>query len=299
MSWVTSGPAARSSAATMSPTLTVSAGRLTGLRPPQAAPEAPAAQRSPASARAGEDSATSVCASTGHTARCAGQRLADDAGQEPGRGPVGPARADGHRHQPDGPAAQEALARVVGQQLLPDDLLHPIAGLRVRHRLVVDHGGQRVLGGVAEHGQRAGEHDHRLAARGPARGQQRLGGAQVGPQAEVEVGLAFRADRGGQMEDHRGAGERCPARTARPDQLAELAAQRGDPLVRGQVGGQRRLVGHGQLAQRPGRGARHRERPGGQQLPGQPGAEETRPTSDHHVRHGVPVLRPNQMRPLQ
>ncbi len=62
------------------------------------------------------------------------------------------------------------------------------------------------------------------------------------------------------MEDHRGPGERAPARAVRPDQLAELAVEGGDPPVRGQVGGHRRLVGQGQPAQRPGRAARHRDK---------------------------------------
>jgi hypothetical protein len=60
MSALASGPATRASAAAMSPTLMVSAGRLTALRPPQAWSLAVAAQRSPAMALAGEASATSV-----------------------------------------------------------------------------------------------------------------------------------------------------------------------------------------------------------------------------------------------
>ena len=63
------GPATRSSAATMSATVTVSAGRLTALRPPQASSGEVAAQSSPPMAFAGEASATSVPGPTGQTAR--------------------------------------------------------------------------------------------------------------------------------------------------------------------------------------------------------------------------------------
>ena len=89
MSRVTAGPAARSSAATMSPTVTVSAGRLTALRPPHAAPDVSAARRSAATARLGEHSATSVCASTGQTARwpASGSRMMPD--RNPDAAPFG------------------------------------------------------------------------------------------------------------------------------------------------------------------------------------------------------------------
>jgi MFS family permease len=73
------------------------------------------------------------------------QRLANDSRQEPRRRCVRPARPDADCHQPYRAAGQKALARVVSQQLLADNLLGTVTGLRVRHGLVVHDGGQRML----------------------------------------------------------------------------------------------------------------------------------------------------------
>src|ERR1700722_6847972 len=59
----------RSSAATMSATVTLKAGMLTALRPPQVAAADPAAHSRAPIALAGEASATLVAGSTGETAR--------------------------------------------------------------------------------------------------------------------------------------------------------------------------------------------------------------------------------------
>ena len=64
----------------MSATVTVSAGRVTAVRPPQASSDEVAAQSSPSMARAGEMSATSVAAPTGQAARwpASGSRMMPD-----------------------------------------------------------------------------------------------------------------------------------------------------------------------------------------------------------------------------
>src|SRR6201996_8623534 len=67
-------------AATISEIDTVSAGRVTALRPPQAASDDVAAHSRPAMALAGEASATSVAGSTGQLVRCpaSGSRMTPD-----------------------------------------------------------------------------------------------------------------------------------------------------------------------------------------------------------------------------
>ena len=80
ISALASGPATRSSAATMSATVTLRAGRLTAERPPQASSDDVAARSSPSMARAGEMMAASVRASTGQIARspASGSRMMPD-----------------------------------------------------------------------------------------------------------------------------------------------------------------------------------------------------------------------------
>ena len=90
----------------------------------------------------------------------AGKRLPDDAREKARGSRVRPPRSHADGHQPDGPPAHEPLAGVVGQQLLPDDLLHAVAGLRVRQGVVVHDRWQRMLGRRAENGQGTGEHHH-------------------------------------------------------------------------------------------------------------------------------------------
>src|SRR5258708_28817085 len=89
ISALTSGPAARSSAATMSATVTVRAGRLTAVRPPQASSDDVAARSSPSIARAGEMMDASVRASTGQIARspASGSRMMPD--RKPDAAPLG------------------------------------------------------------------------------------------------------------------------------------------------------------------------------------------------------------------
>ena len=183
-----------------------------------------AAHSSPPMARAGEASATSVCGPTGQIARwpASGSRMMPD--RKPDAAALGRPGPDADGHQPDRPPAQESLAGVVGQQLLADDLLRAVAGLRVGQGVVVHDRGQRVLAGRPEDGQGAREHHDRARPQRAARREQRLGGAQVGPHAEVEVRLAFRADRRGEVEDDVGPGERsAPA----PPRRAGRRGRRG------------------------------------------------------------------------
>jgi hypothetical protein len=65
----------------------------------------------------------------------ADQRLAQDAGEEAGRGLVRFPRADADGGQPDSDAVEEAASGVIGQQELPDRLLDAVAA--ERHLLVI------------------------------------------------------------------------------------------------------------------------------------------------------------------
>ena len=158
-------PATRSSAAAMPPTVRLSEGRLSAVRGPHCASLASAARTMPSTVRAGRGQRHQRL--VGHRAgrADAGERLADHAAEEARGRAVGQARAHAHRHQPHAAAADEALARVVGHELLADELLDAVAGLRRGQRVVVDDLGQRLLGRVAEHRERAGEHQHRARCR--------------------------------------------------------------------------------------------------------------------------------------
>ncbi len=117
---------------------------------------------------------------------------------------------------------------------------------------------------------------------GPARREQRLRRAQVGVHAEVEVGLAFGADRGGEVEDQVRPGE-C-ARVA-GEQAGQVTADAVHPSVGREVAGDRCPVDEPQPRQRARRVAGHAERARRQQLPRQPGAEKTGTAGHHHVHH--------------
>ena len=262
---------------------------VTAVRPPHTSSGDEAAHRSASIARAGAASATSACRIDRADRALARERLADDARHEArGRG-VGTAGAHADRHQPDAPPAQESLARVVGHQLLADELLDPVAGLRVRQRAVHHHGRHRELGGPAEHRDRTRIDHQRAGAHRAAGREQRLRGVQVRPDTQVEVGLALPADRGGQVKDHVGAGQRLPPGLPGGHQPGQIALGHRDPRVGRQVRRRRGLVEERHPGQRPGPGARHIDRAARQQVPGQPGAQEPGPAGNHHVRHGVSV----------
>ena len=70
ISAVAAGPATRSSAAAISRGVVVSAGRVSAVRGPHCASATSAARSRPSMVRAGDDSATGVSGSTGHTERC-------------------------------------------------------------------------------------------------------------------------------------------------------------------------------------------------------------------------------------
>ena len=73
---------------------------------------------------------------TGSSASCAGQRLADDAGEESRRRLVGLARPHHDRRQPDADALAEAAPRVVGEHRLAHRLLGAVGGQRRQVKLV-------------------------------------------------------------------------------------------------------------------------------------------------------------------
>jgi hypothetical protein len=98
----------------------------------------------------------------------------------------------------------------------------------------------------------------------PGRHQQRLGGPQVGPDPEVEVGLALGADRRGQMEDHVGGHGGVEAVAARAEQVEQVAFDPAHTRVGGQIGRQRGPVDQGQLGDRLGFPAVGFDRTGGQ-----------------------------------
>jgi hypothetical protein len=232
---------------------------VTAVRPPQDSSAEMAAQSSASMALAGEASATVVRGSTGHRAPQTGQRFPDDARQEARRRGVRPSGTHAHGHQPHGPSAQEPFPRIVGQQLLADDLLRAIAGLRIGQGVIVDDRGQRLLPRPPEHGDRAREHHHRIRPERTASREQRLGGAQVRADTQIEVRFAFRADGRGKMEDHLGSGERVGT-GAGIQQLSDVAADRRHPRVGYQIRWNRRLVDERHPGQRTWTTARHVER---------------------------------------
>jgi len=86
------------------------------------------------------------------------------------------------------------------------------------------------------------EHHDRFRPKRAARREQRLGGTQVRPHAEVEVGFAFRADRRGKMKDHVGPGEHVTPGAGGIQQVAEVATDRSHSSIRGEIRSNRRTV---------------------------------------------------------
>src|SRR5262249_59652774 len=101
-----------------------------------------------------------------------------------------------------------------------------------------------------------------------ARCEQRLGDAQVRPHAEIEVRLAFPADRRREVEDHIRRGQRVPPAARRIQQITEVTAGERDPLVAGQVIRERRGVQGGYPGEWPCPAAAPPPRPPGQRPPG-------------------------------
>ena len=154
-----------------------------------------------------------------------------------------------------------------------------------------------MLGRSAEHGERAGVHQDPAVPRRAAEGQQRLGGAQVGPHAQVEICLALPAHRRGQVEDHLGPGQRVPSGPgpghrvppgrAGFQQFVQLAADDRDPGIGGQVGRRLHPVDERHPRQRARRAACELKRTRREQFPGQPRAKEARAPGNHHVHHNA------------
>jgi hypothetical protein len=229
-------PATFSSAATISPTVTVSAGRFIATGGPQASAGTSAARRRPAQAGdAAGGRAQGHRGGRGHRAACAfaGQRLAHDAAEEARRRRIGPARAHRDRHQAHAAPAHQAAAGEVGHQLLADELLDAVAVLRHRQHVVLDDGRRLPPGRRAQHRHRAGEDEHRHLAPRPAALHKRQRGVEVAAQPEVEVGLAFPAHRRREVEHGVGLGQRQRAGTKLID---EIATKEGDARVGGHVG---------------------------------------------------------------
>ena len=93
-------------------------------------------------AERGEACQWRTSSATGSTASCAGQRLADDVGEEARGRLVGLARPHADRRQADADAVEEAAPRIVGEQQLADRLLRAVAGQRRREELVADRSGK-------------------------------------------------------------------------------------------------------------------------------------------------------------
>ena len=89
----------------------------------------------------------------------ASERLAHDPREERRRGAVRAARAHGHRHQSRRAAVDKALPRIVGDQVLANQLVRSIRGLGRRQRVVADERRQRQRRVGAEHRDRAREHE--------------------------------------------------------------------------------------------------------------------------------------------
>ena len=134
----------------------------------------------------------------------AGQWLADDAAEKRRCRTVRLARTHCHRHQPGRATVDVTLARVVGQQVLADQLLRAIGRLGRRQRGVADQRGQRHGRVRPEHRDRTGEHQSRRRAAcshvGAQRIEQRTRAVEVGAQAKIEIGLALARHRRREMK---------------------------------------------------------------------------------------------------
>ncbi len=132
----------------------------------------------------------------------AGERLAQDVGEESGSRLVGKAGTDADGRQADADAVHEAAARIVGQQQLADRLLGAVAQERRMEEFVADRFRKR----RAEHRDRRGEHDPRLvaAAGKPDRIEQHPRAVEVDAIALVEIEFGLAGDDRRQMEDHVG-----------------------------------------------------------------------------------------------
>ena len=200
----------------------------------------------------------------------AGERLADDAGEERGGGAVRPAGPHGHRHQPRRAAVDEALARVVGDQVLADQLVRAVGGLRRGQGVVGDEVGQGRDGSgpntatELENTSRAGCRRRTVAARRASSRARVVSRLERRPRSKSASHSP--RHRRGEVED---AVEALLARAPRTGRAAGRCGPRR--ARRSQLGRRRDLVGEDQPLDRPageraarragrGRGARRRSR---------------------------------------
>ena len=180
------------------------------MRGPSASRASPAAcMRKPIAARG----LAWVCTTVSETGSCgfhAGQRLADDAGEESRCRLVRLARPHHDARQPDADAVAEPAPGVIGEQRFADRLLRAVGGERREMEVVGDRFRER----RAEHRDRGGEdHPRAIAVAGRAdRLEQRTGAVEVDVVALVEIELGFAGNDAGQMEDHVRPVARWPAR---------------------------------------------------------------------------------------
>ena len=150
---------------------------------------------------------------TGSAASSAGQRLADDAGEETRSRLVRLARPHHDARQPDADAVAEAAPGVVGEQRFADRLLRAVGGERREMKVV----GDRLRERRAEHRDRGGVDEPRpIAVAGRAdRLEQRTRAVEIDAIALVEIELGFAGHHAGEMEDRIGPARDGPRRLAR------------------------------------------------------------------------------------
>src|SRR5262245_31489962 len=163
----------------------------------------------------------------------AGERLADDAGEEARRRLVRLARAHADGRQTQADAVEDAAPAVVGEQQLADRLLRAVAGERRVQELVADRLGE----GRAEHRDRRCEYHAWLVAAAllANRLEQPMRALEVDAVALVEVGLGLAGDDSGEVEDGAGTGGDQLLGLARRGKVGDDAARAGgDDVVQDQ-----------------------------------------------------------------
>ena len=129
-----------------------------------------------------------------------GQRLADDAAEEGRCCAIGPARAHRHCHQACSATIDEALARVVGNQVLADQLLYAVGSLGRGQRVVGNSGGHGHIGVRTEHRYGTGKHQACHFGAGAQHVEQGARAVQIGAHTKLEISLAFSRHRRGEVK---------------------------------------------------------------------------------------------------
>src|SRR5258706_1961137 len=164
----------------------------------------------------------------------AGERLADDAGEESGGGEVRLARPDANRRRADTDAVAEALAAEVGEQQLADRLLRAVAGeRRVEDLVAYCLREKRALAGDGR-----SEDDTRLVALTDLadRFEKAPCAVEVDAVALLEVGLGLARDDRREVENDVGARGDELLRLARRGKVGDDALRAGgDDVVEDEV----------------------------------------------------------------